>query len=153
MNFEAVVIPFFAGLIASKGFITVDVAAANALVVAHPHRKAIHDVDRTLIQVFPDFTQGVKDGPDQFGQTMQTTIEAAPAQQVLDIAMLVQKTISFRLIAAKVQCGRHCNRHDFCITDPTLAIFSMVKCLQNIVTQAEYCYNLAVHVASRFVVV
>lgn len=54
MNFEAIVIPSFAGLIASKSFVAIDVAAANAVVVAYGHRKAVHHVDRMFIQGFPE---------------------------------------------------------------------------------------------------
>jgi hypothetical protein len=92
----------------------------------------------------------VKDGPDQFGQAMQTTIEAASAQHMLDVTVFVQKAVGLRLIAAKMRGGCQSNRDDLGIADPTLAIFLMVKCLQNIVTKAENCYNLAVYVASWF---
>jgi len=104
-----------------------------------------------LIQGFPGFTQGVKDGPEQVGQTMQATVEATSAQQVRYVVMLVQKAISFRLVAAKVQGGYQSNRHNLSICYPTLAIFLMVKCFQKVVTNTENCYNLAVHVASWLV--
>jgi hypothetical protein len=49
-----------------------------------------------------------------------------------------------------VQGGSQRNGHDFGIADPTLVIFSMVKCFENIIAKAENCYNLAVHVVSWF---
>jgi len=81
---------------------------------------------------------------------MQTTIDATATQKMFDIAMLVQKAVGLRLIPAKMLCGCQSNGHDFGIADPTLAIFPMVKCLQNIITKAENCYNLTVHVSSWF---
>lgn len=72
----------------------------------------------------------MKDRPEQVGQTMQAMIEATSVQQMRYIALLVQKAVDFRSVAAKVQGGCQRNGQDFGIADPALVIFSMVKFFQ-----------------------
>ncbi len=81
---------------------------------------------------------------------MQAAIEATSTQLMLDVSMLIQKAVRFGLIAAKMQSSHQGNGDNLGIADPTLVIFPMVKCFQNIVSNAKNCYNLAVHVTSRF---
>jgi hypothetical protein len=88
----------------------------------------------------------VEDCPEQVGQTMQATIETTSTQHSGHVASFVQEEIGFGLIATEVKGCYDGNRHHFRIAHLTLSIFGMVKCFQKIVTKAENCYNLAVHV-------
>jgi transposase-like protein len=100
-----------------------------------------------------EFLEAGKQGQEQLGNPMQATIEAAFREHIRDISMVVQETTSHFVITPEVQHSDNGSGHHFCIAHLALPIFVMVKCLQEIVTQAKYCYNLAVHVFLRLVLV
>jgi len=120
--------------------------AADAVVIAGSHRKAVQDVDRMFIQLLPGLAQQVEQGQKQFCFLMPAPVEATFTEHVRHIAHLPQEGASLLVVSAKEQSGNNRSSHDFCIAHPALWIFVMVKCFQKVVTQAINCYNLGVHV-------
>lgn len=76
MDFQPIKVAFLAGLVATKGFVVINLAALDAIVVTYRHRKAVDDVERPLIQAFPGFAQLTKQRSEQVCSPMPTPIEA-----------------------------------------------------------------------------
>ena len=59
--------------------------------------------------------------------------------------MLFEHGASAFMIPSKESRGNTGGRHDFCIVPLTLVVFLMMHGFQQIITQAERCYNFVVH--------
>ena len=102
MDLEPIKVAFLAGLIASKGFFLIKLAALDAIVIAGSDRKAVDDVNRMAVQLLPGFSQQAEQAQEQVGVRVPATIKAAFAQQVRNVAICFEHLTSFLKISAKV---------------------------------------------------
>jgi hypothetical protein len=87
------------------------------------------------------------------GAAMDATGEATRTERAGQLPLFVQKLMGTFEVAAKIQSRDQGRGQDFCVAHPTLRVFPMLKCLQQIITEAINEYNFHVHRGSSPVVV
>jgi hypothetical protein len=145
MNLETVEKALLAGDVAAMGLIGIELAAPNALVVAHGNRKTVHAVNGFRVQVLPRLSQDREQGEKQIPDAMQPPIEPTLAQHGGNHAIAFQILPSGFKIASKENNRGNRRCHHLCIGHLTLGIFRMMQRLEQIVTQAINGYNTVVH--------
>ena len=98
-----------------------------------------------------DLIQETEEGqPHDRRNAVQAANETALAQHPGNIAILLQMFSRRFEISPEEQCSGNGGGHDFGICHLALRVFGMMQGFQHIVTQAKYCYNLAVYAILRY---
>ena len=134
MNFEAIEVAPFAGLLAAMSRVAVDFAAPDPIVVANSNGETVNDVDVVSILFLGDFAQQVEQCQELVLDAGQAATQTTAADdQMLEIALLAVTEASHRVIAMNVQRCHHGNRHHFGVAQRTLWIITMMLPFQQVV--------------------
>jgi hypothetical protein len=150
MDFETVEVAFLAGLKSPPRLTMIEMATANPIIVTCGKGKAIDDINRAGVQLFPGLTQQVEQGQEQICDPMPSTIEATFPQHMGNIAIFLQVMPRLLKVPAEVQYSHDRRSHYFGVADLALWVFVMAQGFQHVVTKAKDCDNLGVHAILRF---
>src|SRR5215218_8525668 len=111
MHSQTVEVATFADDVAAEGFAVlfwrIELAAADANVVAHGNRQGVHHVSLLRVPVLENFGQHIEEhSPEVRVYGVQPAVEATLGDRLWYVAILVQKRAA-RLDVAAEECGGH----------------------------------------------
>lgn len=118
-------------------------ASANAVVIADGNRKTINAVDRFRIQGFPRFAQDGEEREEQIAHTMQASIEPTLAEHLGNEALFFQiRACRFKIGAIEQGChNRGGNHFGSPIGHLRLRVFVPVQTFEQIDAKTVNGYN------------
>lgn len=120
MDLHSIEVAPLAGLVAAPGLAAVAPGAVDADVVAGRHGEAVDHVEAFRIEVVPKARQDMEQRRQQVGAAVKAADESAVAKPVGEIALLVEKRLRLREIAAKEPGGGQCRGQDFRVAEPAM---------------------------------
>lgn len=87
----------------------------------------------------------MKQGQQQIGTAMDPAREPTRTELTWQVSLLMKKLLGTPEVAAKVEGRDQCRSQNFRVTHPTLRIFTVFECFQQIIAKAINEYNLDIH--------
>src|SRR5215217_1394464 len=140
MHSQTVEVATFADDVAAEGFAVlfwrIELAAADANVVAHGNRQGVHHVSLLRVPVLENFGQHIEEhSPEVRVYGVQPAVEATLGDRLWYVAILVQKRAARLDVAAEECGGRKSCGHHLGGGEADLRIVAVAYCLQELVAE------------------